>query len=264
MVIQRFTPAPGIEKLIKCYYYLEKADDQTLYDTYFADGCVEAVFSTGWEFYKDGNKEDWAKIIGQIVRPRALEIKGKGKSFGIWFYPHAFSYFSGVNLSELNDHVVPWEVLFPRAVSEFVGNCLQDDHILRLVEGLDRFLLSQLAKHRRRQDHLIEFSVEYLTQHNASADLDKLSSMLNVSQRYLQKLFVSRVGFSQKHFQKILRFQGVIRQLQGYTSSLTDLAYANNFYDQSHFIREFREFTGFTPSHFDARRFPINQHFIVE
>lgn len=263
MVIQRLIPAPGLQKLIKCYYYLEEDDDRTRYDTYFADGCVEAVFSTGWEFYKDSHKEDWAKIIGQILKPRSLEIKGKGKSFGVWFYPHAFSYFSDLNLADLNDRVVQWDNLFPRSISEFVGNCLHDNQHHRLVDGMDCFWLSRLSKRRKRHaDQLIEFAIDCLYHQKEIGDLGHLSSLLNVSQRYLQKVFVERIGFSQKHMQRILRFQDVMRRLPDYTSNLTQLAYEHNFYDQSHFIREFKTFTGLSPSNFDAKRLPINQHFI--
>lgn len=263
MVIRRLTPAHRLQKLIKCYYYLERDDDRTLYDTYFADGCVEVCFSTGWDFYKDGNKEDRAKIIGQIIKPRALEIRGKGKSFGIWFYPHAFSYFLRMNLDELNDRVVAWDQLFPRSVSEFVDNCLHDGQLGRLAQGMDRFWLNRLSSHKEKQaDQLLEFCVDYLYQRKATADLDELSSTLSVSQRYLQKMFVSKIGFSQKHLLRILRFQNVMRQLPDYTSSLTQLAYEHHFYDQSHFIREFKSFTGFSPSNFDAQQLPINQHFL--
>ncbi len=262
MLIQRLTPAPGLQHLIKCYYYIENSDDRTFSDTYFSDGCIEVVFSTGWEFYKDKQKEDWAKVIGQIVKPRTLEITGKGRSFGIWFYPHAFSYFTGLNLSELNDRVISWDLLFPHSVSQFVGNCLENDQLVTLVEGMNTFWLNQLSKHREtRADRIVEVAVNYLFQEK-SADLGRLPKLLNVTQRYLQKLFVARIGFSPKHLQRILRFQDVLRTLPSYTSSLTNLAYEHHYYDQSHFVREFKEFTGHPPSDFDTTQLPINQHFI--
>jgi AraC-like DNA-binding protein len=90
-----------------------------------------------------------------------------------------------------------------------------------------------------------------------------LATSLKVSERYLQRAFVSRVGVSQKQFIRIMRFQQVLQSIsQGDLANLTAVAYTNDFYDQSHFIREFKSFTGFVPSAFEAGKLPINQHFL--
>ena len=266
MVVTKFAPSVGLRKYIKCYYYLENNNDQWITDTYFADGCLEAVFSVGWDFYKDGIKEDWAKIIGQIIKPRSLKIAGKGQSFGIWFYPHTFSFFSDIELFQLNDRVLSWDLLFPNSMAEFVGNCLYEKQFDRLVKGMDDFLLTRIsAHHEKPTDRLTEQSVQYLYQNKTSSSLKHLASRLQVSQRYIQKLFVTKIGVSQKQFIRILRFQDTLQKLsERQSSSLTTLAYENNFYDQSHFIREFKTFTGLRPSEFEAKNLPINRHFIAD
>lgn len=265
MVITKFTPSTPLTKFIKCYYYLENTDDLFMRDTFFADGCIEAVFSLGWNFYKDGAKEDWAKIIGQIIKPRNLKIVGKGQSFGIWFYPHTFSFFSSIQMFELNDRVLSWDVLFPKSFAEFVGNCMYERRFDKLIKGVDDFLLKKISGYKEKSfDKLTEPAIHYLYQYKTYSDLDHLASLLNVSQRYLQKAFLTKIGFSQKQFLRILRFQQILQRLsQREISSLTTLAYENDFYDQSHFVREFKAFTGFLPSEFEAKKLPINQHFIV-
>lgn len=265
MVVTKFAPSARLRKYIKCYYYVENDDDLSMSDTYFADGCVEAVFSIGWDFYKDGVKEDWAKIIGQIIKPRSLKIVGNGQSFGIWFYPHTFSFFSNIKLFELNDRVLSWDLLFPASIAELVANCLYEKQFARLVKGMDDFLLTRLSPyHEKPTDRLTEQSIQYLYQNRASSSLDDLASRLRVSQRYLQKLFITKIGVSQKQFIRILRFQDILHKLSDrQSSSLTNLAYENSFYDQSHFIREFKTFTGLRPSEFEATNLPINRHFIA-
>lgn len=265
MVITKFTPSAPLTKFIKCYYYLENTDDLFMRDTFFADGCIEAVFSLGWDFYKDGSKEDWAKIIGQIIKPRSLKIVGKGQSFGIWFYPHTFSFFSSIQMFELNDRVLSWDVLFPNSFAEFVGDCIYERQFDQLIKGVDDFLLKRISGYKEKSfDKLTEPAIHYLYQYKAFSDLNHLASLLNVSQRYLQKAFLTKIGFSQKQFLRILRFQQILQRLsQRDISSLTTLAYENDFYDQSHFVREFKAFTGFLPSEFETKNLPINQHFIV-
>ena len=73
MVVTKFAPSVGLRKYIKCYYYLENNNDQWITDTYFADGCLEAVFSVGWDFYKDGIKEV-ERIPAQVWRLNEIKV----------------------------------------------------------------------------------------------------------------------------------------------------------------------------------------------
>lgn len=265
MKIRQLTPSPALRKFVKCYYYIDNPEDCVIEDTFFADGCVEAVFSIGWDFYREGVREDRAKIIGQILKPRKLKITGKGRSFGIWFYPHTFSRFSRIPMSEFNDRVIPWDALFPESFAEIAGNFMVDDDIDQLVNATDTLLLERLSRYgEHSSDQLVDYAINYLYQNKSTPDLNKLASSLKVTQRYLQKVFVTRVGFSQKHFARIMRFQQSLQMLtQQQSPNLTTLAYANDYYDQSHFIREFKSFTGVAPSAFRPDRLPINQHFIT-
>lgn len=265
MVVMRFKPHQALAKFVKCYYYLENDTSAIVRDTYFADGCVEAVFSTGWEFYRDGNKEDWAKVIGQIIQPRTLTIAGSGLSFGIWFYPHTFSCFTKISVNELNDRVISWDLLFSKSFAEFVGDSLSKRRFKELISGVDNYLLKKKQGNNDSRDKLAEAAVQYLYTHKATSCLDELAVSLNVSQRYLQKIFLAKVGFSQKFLLRILRFQEAVRTIgQDSTSGFARMAYENDFSDQSHFIREFKSFTGMVPSEFEKQKLPINQHFLAE
>ena len=265
MILKTFTPHVGLRKFIKCYYYLENNDNTVITDTFFADGCVEAVISVGWDFYKDGAREDWAKIIGQIIKPRQLNIVGRGQSFGIWFYPHTFSRFANIRMFELNDHTWPWDAFFPKSFAEFVGNCMCERQFDELVMGVDDFLLKKVSAYKEKStDKLAESAIRHLYENKSLTDLNHLASSLNVSGRYLQKTFLTKVGLSPKQFVRVLRFQQVLQQL-GHVDkkTFTQLAYENHFYDQSHFIREFKSYTGLTPSDFELQNLPINQYFIT-
>src|SRR5690348_9857135 len=103
MNLRLFSPCHELKPFIKCYYLSESEYPNYVKDVFFADGCVEVVFHFGLDFYRGEEKECWAKVIGQITEPLTMTAIGKGRSFGIWFCPHAFSLFSRVSVSELND-----------------------------------------------------------------------------------------------------------------------------------------------------------------
>ena len=76
-----------------------------------------------------------------------------------------------------------------------------------------------------------------------------LAKQLHISQSPLEKRFRKIVGTSPKKFSSIVRFKHTI-QYYNPQSSLTELGYEAGFYDQAHFIKEFKKFTGENPESF--------------
>jgi AraC-like DNA-binding protein len=75
-----------------------------------------------------------------------------------------------------------------------------------------------------------------------------VAARYGITSRYLQKLFVQYTGLTPKLYSKIHRFQNSLQLVIRNESPLTAIAYDCGYFDQSHFIREFKSFTGITPS----------------
>jgi AraC-like DNA-binding protein len=76
----------------------------------------------------------------------------------------------------------------------------------------------------------------------------QLSEKINISQRQLSRRFNSYVGISPKEFIRTNRFIYSLKHLKKYPAiNLTEIAYESGYYDQAHFIRECKEFSGLTP-----------------
>jgi AraC-like DNA-binding protein len=131
------------------------------------------------------------------------------------------------------------------------------------VDTTNAYLEGRLSIINFAREKIAAHAVQYIFAEKGNADLDKLASDCGVSNRYLQKLFLEKIGFSPKFLIRITRFQHAMNQLiHSQTTSLTELACHTGYYDQAHFIREFREFTGELPSRFQLSRHPINQYFL--
>ena len=78
---------------------------------------------------------------------------------------------------------------------------------------------------------------------------DKLSQKLLISQSPFEKRFRKVVGTTAKKFASIVRFNAVLDNLTQ-TKTLTEICYENNFFDQAHFIKDFKQYTGDTPENF--------------
>jgi transcriptional regulator GlxA family with amidase domain len=69
--------------------------------------------------------------------------------------------------------------------------------------------------------------------------------------RQLERNFTKQIGLSPKQLSKVIRLQATLQMLLNQTTeTLTDIAYENEYYDQAHFIKDFKEFTGITPKDF--------------
>lgn len=81
-----------------------------------------------------------------------------------------------------------------------------------------------------------------------------------IHKRKLERVFNRYIGTSPKLFQRVSRFQDVVSQLQKNNySTLTAFAYDNNYYDQTHFIKDFKSFTGSTPMDFLEQKSFVKQ-----
>jgi transcriptional regulator GlxA family with amidase domain len=69
--------------------------------------------------------------------------------------------------------------------------------------------------------------------------------------RQLERNFKKQIGVSPKQLGKVIRLQTALKMLLDQKSeNLTDIAYESEYFDQSHFIKDFREFTGINPKDF--------------
>ncbi|TXJ23716.1 MAG: AraC family transcriptional regulator [Chitinophagaceae bacterium] len=71
-----------------------------------------------------------------------------------------------------------------------------------------------------------------------------------LSTRQFERNFKEFAGFSPKLYSRIIRFQSAIEQYGQTGKSLTEIAYDCGYYDQSHFIHDFKEFSGLHPRHY--------------
>jgi len=118
---------------------------------------------------------------------------------------------------------------------------------IRLVED---FLISRLFLFEKRVDkiNLISEVIHELKQEDFFDNIENVASRYGITSRYLQKIFLQYTGLTPKLYSKINRFQHSLQLVAKRQTSLTDIAYECGYFDQSHFIREFKSFTGFIPS----------------
>lgn len=166
----------------------------------------------------------------------------------IYFTEIGFTHFTSHPANELFNLSLSLDNIFDRkSVAEveeklFIANT--DKERIKVVE---QFLVSQLKD--IETDKLIVEAVKLIYQSNGTIRIKELNEKLFISQSPFEKRFRKVVGTTAKKIASIVRFNAVLDNLNN-SKSLTEICYENNFFDQAHFIKDFKQFTGDTPENF--------------
>lgn len=168
----------------------------------------------------------------------------------IRFRPGGALPFFGFPIKELMDHVVDLNQIWGSRFEELrdqLGD-LRDPH--QVLDRLQTILLSW-AGNKLLPDHCMEHAATMLAAMKKPLTMKELTKHIGYSQKHFIKLFEKHIGLSPKRFSRIMRFQHVIRDLEfGIPESWSQFSQTYGFYDQAHFINEFKAFAGITPTHY--------------
>ena len=115
------------------------------------------------------------------------------------------------------------------------------------IAAVEKFLISRMTN--VTPDKLVLAALAAIHKSKGNIRIKELTEQLHVSQSPLEKRFRQAVGASPKKYASIVRLKSIIQQYDK-ASSFTELGYETGFYDQAHFIKEFKNFTGDTPEKF--------------
>jgi len=166
----------------------------------------------------------------------------------VYFTEIGFTHFSSRPANELFNVITSLDDIFPKnkvnEIEEKLATVYTDKQRIKIVE---QFLLSQVKD--IQTDKLIIEAVKLIYQSKGTIRVKELNEKLFISQSPFEKRFRKVVGTTPKKFASIIRFNSVLDNLNE-TKTLTEICYENNFFDQAHFIKDFKQFTGDTPEHF--------------
>jgi AraC-like DNA-binding protein len=150
----------------------------------------------------------------------------------------------------MENTAVPLEKLFGQKGLEIEQRILNANTTTEKIQIIETFLIKLLAE-RKTIDNVINSTIDTIYTSNGQFSVNEFSKSSNISRRQLARKFSDSIGLSPKQLAKIIRIQTTLKALLNQEiTSLTDLAYENEYFDQAHFIKDFKEFTGLTPKEF--------------
>lgn len=158
--------------------------------------------------------------------------------------PHALPTIFDINAAAVRDCAVELNEFSSQDLNETLLNA---DSELEQLAYLTKFLLDKL-KQARTRDCVIEESLRIIHQCAGAITVKNLLEHFDISERQFERRFSQAVGISPRSYIRVRRFNQALRLMKtGRYNTLTEVAYALNFHDQSHFIRDLKAFTGLSP-----------------
>ncbi|MBV8325165.1 helix-turn-helix domain-containing protein [Chryseobacterium sp.] len=250
MSYQKISPPFYLKPYIHHFLIIENKDDSSTIFRVMADGYPGLIFQQGEGCFKDEKGNPFPKLFVHGLGTRFSQKTGEGKylSIIVCLQPDALKTILGVDAYLLTNH----HYTLDEVVRNSLCQKLQEARtITEKLELLSVFIWRQIIRNKIPDQSEIRYMLNTLNTHNGLISLREIRDGLRISERSLERLVKSYFGVSPQLFMRIQRFQRALHFLESHPDrSFTDICYEYSYADQSHYIREFREFAGSTPKQF--------------
>ncbi len=264
MILRTHIPKSPLDQFIQVLIYFEGIQHDHKVDRLLPNGESEILidFHDAPQFIYDNQTLKEIQACNHVwaagVRTGPITIPaGSMASMMVISFKKGMSYpFYPFPVNEIADHVLDADLVWGRSFSRVREQMLETRNIERRFDLMEKFLLEEFSSHLAVDD-CVAFAVGEMWRNPSSLNIARMNAKIGYSQKHFISMFKRRVGLTPKAYLKIMRFQKAITAIDNMRPSSVDwseIAYDCGFYDQSHFINDFRVFSGFTPEDYLSRK----------
>lgn len=261
MKIEDYKPCEQLRPFVKAYKIIECAHHEMHSGTHGQQGITNRVVpntSAAIAFRLKGqisyisNKDKIAlpsvTISGLRKTVRLIHYEQNSAALIVQFKEQGISAFFCQPLHELFEQSVSLDhFIRPAEVSLIEGRLAEIKDNSSRIARIEQFLISKL--NYLHPSALVTEAIAKIYSVNGNIRIKQLSSHLHISQDAFEKRFRKMTGTTPKQFSYIIKMNAIVRQTR-IVPSFLDVAFENGYYDQPHFNKDFKMFTGQTPSDF--------------
>lgn len=265
MIYKTFAPPAPFDGLIENLWYWEGDDPGHAKDTIMASGRLglmvnlkeDALRWYDGEGFARPNRTDGIAVCGIHSTHFAIDAH-QPNNMGVHFKPGgAFAFFGGSAREFANAHVALADAWGAAAARRLHQRLVQAPTPQDKIDILFRAVAERFSERARHP--AVELALARFARRGVS--IAAVAREAEISQKRLIGLFADEVGMTPKSYLRVTRFQRVLTRVhKAERVDWMEEVERHGYYDQPHFIREFKEFSGFTPGEYFKRRGPYLQH----
>ena len=265
MILQIHKPAFPLNEFVENLIYYHGLTTVHNLDRFLPDGNTEIILDlteNPQHIYDNETLQEiqvcrYAWVSGVRTEPITIP-SGKGSRMLIIAFKRGRAFpFYPFPMNELTNTVATTDLIFGRKFHDVRERLLSATSTERMFQLVESFLIKQAGTALQEDPPArgIAYAVSGMIKNPTAQRLDQLSDEIGYSQKHFIHLFTQQVGVSPKQYLKIMRFQKVISAIENRESiRWSKIALESGYYDQAHFIHDFRLFSGFTPNEYMKRK----------
>lgn len=229
-------PSAHLKPYIACFWRIENRSERVAPYLIIPDGTVDLIS----DLYGDRQ----LRVSVAQAGPAQLPLPPFSTVWGLRFYPSVFTTFFQTPMTELADTMwLDFTEICRATESAYLAEKLAEGYDLEWKKAVfESFFEKYLRRENFASDHRFLNVLDRIYLENGNLRLEK-ERRHGISPRQLRRVFDAYIGFSPKAFSRIVQLQHAVQGLRRKDYSWFD----SGFYDQAHFIREIKGFTGMTP-----------------
>ena len=254
---QRFEPSRKWADLVDCYWFMNTDYPLSLDSTEYLhpDGGMGIILNYGDPLqFGESNQAGTCVLDGTNTITRALGFNGIINSAGIRFKPAGACQFFSQSLSELKNEMASLEGVHIKHHSDLYYKLDKAKTYYEKITIIEDWLYRS-ARPETVTSKAVAASIQLINKDKGILPISTLAQKLDCSPRKIERLFRAQVGMSPKEYSRNLRIDAARIYMKHYQHlSLADIAYQLEFYDQAHFIHQFKQVVGMAPREYCKTR----------
>jgi AraC-like DNA-binding protein len=247
MKFQQFEPFHALQEFIECYWIVE--GDATAASKIIPDGYPEMIFHFGARYEIFSEEKQWqiqplSIAAGQLTRPILIRPSGMSGVFGVKFKPSGMWKLFQCNMHALQNKTVNLDNVIGMNTSSLRATLSKVTSHEAMIQLINNFLHPLIDKARACP---LDSITDRIRQSDDQISVEELQAQLKITPRTLERYFKEMIGLSAKRYLRLVRFSKVFKLLQQQHFSKAEVSYITGYFDQSHFNRDFKMFSGENP-----------------
>lgn len=252
MKFTRFDPDDQLRNLVTCFWIAEDDDLTVVQQKIIPDGYPEIIFHYG-DPYKIRIDNQWeiqsqSLFAGQITKFFYLENTGRSGMVGIKFNPSALTQLFGLRMDDFTDKVFSLKDVVGEKLSLLENKLRKVSDHTKMIWGIENELKKITPS--QPKENIIDQAILLIFSTHGMISVAAICDQINTNERKLQRLFNTWIGLSPKFYTRIIRLSYIFQLAQEKKLSWSEVGLESGFYDQPHFIRNFKAFTGEDPTRY--------------
>lgn len=250
---KRFEPSQKLADYIECYWFISSDQPNPISSKEYLhpDGGMGIILNYADVLQFDGLTQTAPCILnGTNTFSRELSLNGVLDAVGIRFKPAGANLLFSLPLNELKNETLSLANTGINNYNRLYHKVYHAKDLPSKVIIIEDWLCNSLQP-VINTSNIAKESLLLITKQNGELSIDSVAKILGYNQRTIERIFNTQVGMTPKEYSQNLRIERARHFIENNNSkSLIEIAYDLNYYDQAHFIKQFKKNMRITPSNY--------------